>query len=265
MSAVLCEPHGQPALLCIECTPTELTTDPLDAPDTLAKLALIPVLANLVTDTPHREPCRTKPGKLSASPMPNGVRAADLLGDVVRLVGEAVRVTREDMTRAQYDEYPDLDADPSIPADCAWLDATEPVWNADPLTREWVTSNTNQAHRMLALWVNELPQRPPHYTCRKCGGRLHRDRFADVQGQQLGCADCGAIYHPADVVHMADMATPATLDDIAAMLDLPRSTLFRWASAGLLTAVTDHAPSPKYPALFLPSDVARVKGMVRVA
>lgn len=267
MSAVLCEPHGKPALLCVECDRVELTTDPLDAPDTLAKLALIPVLAALVTDTPHREQRQKlgKPGKLTASPMPAAIQARDLLDDVVRLMAEAVRVTREDMTRAQYDEYPDLEADPSIPSDCAWLDATEPVWNADPLTREWVTSNTNQAHRMLALWCNELPPPAQRYACRKCGGRLHRDRFADVQGQQLGCTDCGAIYHPADVVHLAIDATPVDLPTLASMLSMTERTLQRWVAAGLVTPVSTHAPSPRRPALFLPADAARVRAVVRVA
>jgi len=259
----LCEPHARPALLCIECEP-EFTTDPLDAPDTLAKLALIPVLAALVTDAPHREPCRAKPGKLVGSPMPNAVRAHDLLGDVERLMAEALRVVVEEM-RGRDQWEPEPTDPPTLEADADFLAATLAVWNAEPFTREWVTSNVDQAHRALATWVNELPARPPAYRCKACGGKLHRDRFADVQGQQLGCEDCGKVYHPADVVHLGEMSTPEDLPALAERFGIARSTLFRWASAGLLHPVSDHAPSPKYPALFLPSDVARVKGVVRVA
>lgn len=262
-----CE-HGKPLGFCETCDQPAAITHPLEAPDTLAKLALIPTLAALVTDTPHREQRQKlgKPGKLIASPMPNAIRARDLLADITRLLGEAVRVTCEDMTADQLGDHP-LTEQPTIAGDSAWLTETEPIWNRDPLTREWVTSNVNQAHRALAVWCNELPTQPPVYRCLAdgCAGRLHRDRYADVEGQQYACEDCGKIYHPADIAHLAVWATPVDLPTLAAMLSMTERTLQRWVVVGLVTPFTRHTPSPRRPALFLPTEAARVRAVVRVA
>ena len=87
-----------------------------------------------------------------------------------------------------------------------------------------------------------------------------RDRYLDDDGQQLGCTNCGHIECAEDVAREAAMRTPMPLPKIAAMLGVAERTLRRWAS--LVEPVSRHEPSPHRPALYRPSEFARIKSII---
>lgn len=262
-----CEVTGEPQLFCHHCDTARQLADDDRVQRTIAQLRRIPNLATLVTiadDAPVRTPTgKTKAAKATSSPIPTKTAARDLLNTTATQLEEAVRVVAEHQ-RQTLDTWPDLADPPTLAGDCGYLlEATE-LWEDDDFTRQWVTTTAHKVHEALSRWVGEQIPRPPVYRCPKCNGKLRLGCYsATGEGSQLACADCHHIYHPADIAHIGTITTPTPLPDIAAWLNLTERTLQRWASAHLFTPVTTHTPSPKRPALYLPSDVQRVASMVR--
>jgi hypothetical protein len=240
---------------------------------TLDKLRAIPDLAALVylsADTPHRPPGRSKHGKLTNSPMPPSVSAWDMLrpdehGLMEPLIQAAERI-RETMTNP-----PDMPT-PTWVIVCSDIITHHEHWNADPSHTHTtdntcdcltcaVTNTTRTTHRDLSRWVGEQPPRP--LRCTKCRGHVHRDRYGADGSTAVACSDCGHQWHPKDLAHEATMATPAPLPAIASLLGLTERTLQRWVSAGLAHPTTDHTPTPRQPAMYLPQDLARLATMIR--
>lgn len=242
---------------------------------TLDKLAQIPDLAALAyvsRDTPHRPEGGRRRAR-TGSPMPAEVACLDMLRPdehgLLAVLSEAVRVVVEEMRAASVYE-PTPDAEPTWAGECGYLIAQCSWWQSDPFCREWIAGDgtrekpgaVNRVHGELARWIGQPPAQ--RLACPICRGRLNRDSYgATGDGQQLACSECGHIWHSKDIAHEAVKRTPMSLPDIATMLDLTERTLQRWASAGILQPVTDHEPSPKAPALYLPEDATRAANMIR--
>lgn len=235
---------------------------------TLARLAAIPDLAALVWTaraTPHRAPGHKTHTKITGSPMPPEVAAWDMLrpdeSGLLHELTQAVRVVVEDMRAADVWEPEPADR-PTWASECGFLVATAHHWQCDPFAHEFVRDATKTVHRALSRWVGEQP--PPALACTRCGNPVHRGRHtADGEAQTLACSGCGRIWHPADLAHEATMRTPQPLPVIADMLGRSERTLQRWVNAGLIQPVTDHQPTPRDPALYLPAEVAPLAAMVR--
>jgi len=258
---------------------------------TIERLREIPDLAMQVyasRDTPHRPgrpttasvttqgprvssgcPQYINPRKRTATPaihapIPASVIAWDMLrtdehGRELEYLIEACVAVRDDMAEA-----PDMPS-PRWADVCADLIALREWWESDDVLLDFVGDAAGRAHRALRRWVGE--SLPPRLTCPRCSGRLHRDRYAatDDVAEQLACADCGQIIGPKEVAHRARMRTPAALPEIAGMVGVTERTLRRWAEAGVLHPVTDHEPSPRRPALYLPADALALTAAIRDA
>ena len=235
------------------------------AATTVDRLREIPDLAAQVyvsRDTPHRpgrptstatgtaKPGHVKPHKGSQrsaaeSPLPATVAAYDTLtGCELEYLLEACVAVRDDM-----DTPPDMPA-PRWAEVCADLIGLREWWESDDVLLDFVGDAAGKAHRALRRWVGVAL--PPRLTCPKCGGRLAVERAGDNPNASavLVCGDCGHVWHAATIAHEATMRIPAPLTDIAVMLGIPLRTVQRWAS--VVRAETDHDPSPKRPALYLP-------------
>lgn len=235
------------------------------ATTTVDRLREIPDLAAQVyvsRDTPHRpgrptstatgtaKPGHVKPhkgsrGSTSESPMPAVVAAYDILARAeLEYLIEACVAVRDDM-----DTPTDMPA-PRWAEVCADLIGLREWWESDDVLLDFVGDAAGKAHRALRRWVGE--SRPPRLACPKCGGKMREIGYGDAMesGTNLRCSDCGTILGAKDVAHEATMRTPAPLTDIAAMFAIPLRTVQRWAAN--VEAATDHEPSPKRPALYLP-------------
>lgn len=243
---------------------------------TIGRLREIPDLATQVyvsRDTPHRPgrpttasvttqgprvssgcPQYINPRKRTATPaihapIPASVIAWDMLrtdehGRELEYLIEACVAVRDDM-----------DAPPVMPSPrwadvCADLIVLREWWESDDVLLDWVGDAAGKAHLALSRWVGT--SRPPRLACPKCDGKMHEIGYGDAieSGTNLRCSDCGAILGAKDIAHEAVMRTPAPLTDIATMLAIPLRTVQRWAT--VIEAATDHEPSPKRPALYLP-------------
>lgn len=233
-------------------------------PTLIDKMRAIPELAALVETaaaTPYRPPGARRHGKITGSPMPAEVAAWDMLSTDGLLfeLQQAVRMVWEQQSPRR-----PLSNPPTFAGECSWLIATEDEWRPDPLMHEWVRDSVGKVWRDLSRWVGETP--PPRMACLKCRGDVQRDDYsATGDGEaRIACTECGAIWTRHDLAKEATMHTPASLPDIAALLERTPRTLQRWADAGLVRPVSTHEPSHKNPALYLPADVARIAGMVKV-
>lgn len=232
-------------------------------PTIIEKLKSIPELAALVeaaAATPYRPPGARRHGKLTSSPMPPEVAAWDMLSTDGLLfeLQQAVRMVWEQQAQRR-----PLSNPPTFAGECGWLIATEDEWRPDPLMHEWVRDSVGKVHRDLSRWIGETP--PARIECTKCRGEVQRDDYsATGDGEErMACTDCGTVWTRHDLAHAATMHTPASLPDIATLIERTPRTLQRWADAGLVRPVSTHEPSPNNPALYLPADVARIAGMVR--
>ena len=187
-------------------------------------------------------------GKLAGSPIPAQVACWDMMRDdehgLMQELIEACEAIRGDM-----EQPPELPAS-TWAAVCSDLLDLSDRWQSDDLLHDWVSSSVAHVHSSLSRWVGD--PRPARLTCTKCSGRLAVERAGDNPNASavLVCGDCGHVWHAATIAHEATMRIPAPLTDIAAMLGIPLRTVQRWAS--VVRAETDHDPSPKRPALYLP-------------
>lgn len=235
---------------------------------TIEMLRCIPDLAALAyvsRATPHR----TEGGRRSArtgSPIPAEVACLDMLRPdehgLLAVLSAAVRVVVEEMRASDVYE-PTPNAEPTWASECGYLIAQSAWWQADDFAGGWVAKSTSKVHRALSLWVGQPP--PPRLICPRCRGRITEDRASDHPDAAgvLACGDCGHVWHAKDVAHEAVMGTPMSLTDIAPMVGVTDRTLRRWAEAGILVAVSEHEPSPRLPALYLPGDVKRLAEVVK--
>ena len=217
---------------------------------TADKLRAIPNLAAQAytsRDTPHQTPGK-RSGKLIGSPIPARVACWDMMRDdehgLMQELIEACEAIRGDM-----EQPPELPAS-TWAAVCSDLLDLSDRWQSDDLLHDWVSSSVAHVHSSLSRWVGD--PRPARLTCTKCSGRLAVERAGDNPNASavLVCGDCGHVWHAATIAHEATMRIPAPLTDIAVMLGIPLRTVQRWAS--VVRAETDHDPSPKRPALYLP-------------
>ena len=187
-------------------------------------------------------------GKLAGSPIPAEVACWDLLRDdehgLIQELIEACEAIRGDM-----EQPPDLPAS-TWAAVCSDLLGLSDWWQSDDLLHDWVSSSVTHVHSSLSRWVGD--PRQVRLTCTRCGGRLAVERAGDSPNAAAAvvCGDCGHVWHAATVAHEATMRTPLPVTEIAERLGVPLRTVQRYAS--LIQPETDHEPSPKRPALYLP-------------
>ena len=228
---------------------------------TADQIAAIPDLITHVIaahDTPARDHSSRRAGT-RGSTMPPTVACHAMLADMQRLLAEAVRVAAEEMRDGQQWE-PEPPEPPTWAGDCGWLlhERVQPWWQSDGAAEDMVASNIGTIHVTLSRWIGERTT-PRAYRCPQCGGAMLVDRYLD-DGQQLGCTSCGHIEGAEDVAREAVMRTPMPLPRIAALLGVAERTLRRWAS--LVEPVSRHKPSPHRPALYRPSEFARIKSII---
>ena len=229
---------------------------------TLDKLAEIPSLAALVAmsaDAPHRS-AAVRSGARTGSPMPPQVTAWDLLRSdaawaPIGVLIEACLTVHDDMVDDP--RRPDMPS-PTFDATCAWL--ADPIvvayWRSDDVLSDWVASAASQAYISLSSWMGDHHEK---LVCRHCRGRLEVIEAGEHGEHEVICSDCRHVWTSAEVAHLAMMLTPATLPEIAAMLDVTERTARRWARAFSIEPVSTHAESPRRPALYLPSDFEGAK------
>lgn len=232
---------------------------------TIDKLRAIPDLAALVylaRDTPHRPADRHGNGTRTGSPIPADVACWDAMRSdehgLQQWLIEACEEVRKGMAA------PPPMPSPYWSALCADLIDLAPRWQADADLDEWVRDSVGEVWRPLSRWIGD--PKPPRMVCPHCFGHVHEVGYGGAlsPGKSLRCGKCERIYGAPDVAHEAQMRTPLSLPKIAEMLDVTDRTLRRWATAGVIHPVTDHEPSPRSPALYLPEEVRRAHAMIRV-
>lgn len=214
-----------------------------DLPDAYAHLTLVLLPGSQPGQTRHR---RTNPAETA----PVRVDVLDLLdtrrkesepgyhGERLGVLPELeswVRLFDADLCDAGVYHIPPAE-NPTITTETGWLLLHLEQIKHHAAFREFA-KDVRTMHRQVTAALGERPDYHPR--CPTCGWRFDRIETPSPDGIAMyyRCRGCGhTIDHHAEMRRIMALQPPATLREIANLIDIPAQTLRRWERAGLLTA-----------------------------